>query len=183
MKIKIARSATALLVVLLIAVGVAGCARSPVPPSGEVRRTPYLPYTEPISAEARAESLAKGGLTDPAYASLRDIRPVIDGHELLVWNDSGAARVYVTMGGVVTPLGTGPAWQMLATPSVPLSDQGDHDAYEIARLSMGPALGNATDGPATGGLLAAHGVRFDGSNGSHVVVRVDVGDKVSITNR
>jgi len=164
------------------------------------RQMRYAAYTETATAEADAKTAAVAALTVPPESliaqadrgypdsqtkldlakSLRDASPVVVGHEVLVWNDAKAAKMFVSADGVVKVLGVGTPQQMLATRAEAATDAGDRDAIEIAESTFGVA--NELDpavAPATGALVSAHAVGFARPDGTHIVVRADTAGNTS----
>lgn len=162
-----------------------------------VERMKYAPYTELTTVERSAMSAAKAALVAPppglvrqadhgyveakqliAIAkSLNVADPIIVGHELLVWNDGTAARMYVDTDGLVKLLEVGPIQKLLVSKATAVADQGDRDAAEIAKAAFDVAAGldpKVSPAATVNGLVVAHGVGFAKEDGTHVVVRADL---------
>lgn len=157
-----------------------------------VRRMAYAPYTELTRIERAAIATANRALVAPplgvireadkGYAeaqadlllakSLRKQDPEIVGHEVVVFNDTVAARCFVSESGVVRVLETGPVQRMLVTRASAANDRGDEDAIELAKQAFAAASEiDPKVAPATGGLVSAHAIGFADRDGSHIVVR------------
>lgn len=165
-----------------------------------VRQMAYAPYTELTTIEQDALSAARTALAAPPTGlltqaehgyqdaqalvdlgrTLKDAAPVIVGHELVVWNSDNAARLYVSADGPVKVLEVGSIQRMLVSQLKEASDQGDSDAIEIARGALDVAAGLDPGSPSeSGALVAAHAVGFARQDGSHLIVRVDLGGNTS----
>jgi hypothetical protein len=154
-----------------------------------------MAYTEVAPAEKAAKAAAKKALSVPPMGiiraaehgysdaqatldltkSLRGRTPVVVGHELLLYNQGRAARVYVNQDGAMKLLESGSLQEMLVTPSTKVTDQGDKDAREVAldAIAMSRGLGTAVKG-AINTLVTAHVVGVVAEDGSHQIIRVGV---------
>lgn len=158
------------------------------------------PYTEPTPGELHALKVAEEALVEPPLILIRnadhgyldciakleatrelvDAVPMIVGHELVLYNDTKAVRMFVNADGIVTPIVSG------GTDIEPedlrgLGGAGEYAAAEIARSAM--CLHSQLD-PETPycdmrSMLSGYGVGFANEEGTHLIIRVGVNDAVS----
>lgn len=158
------------------------------------------PYTAPTEGELRALDAAENALIEPpeilirnadhgytqciekieAARALSGAVPMIVGHELVLYNETRAARVFVNADGIVVPIAVG-GLEVEPDNLTGLSGAGEYAAAEIARSAM--CLHSQLD-PASPycdmhAMVAGYGVGFANEEGTHLLFRVGTDDTVS----
>lgn len=158
------------------------------------------PYTELTPGQADALEAAAGALVEPplglvrnadhgydqcqakldAIRALDGAAPLLVGHELLLSNDTHAARIYVDEHGLVTFIEAGPNVSR-DVPTRALTGGSEFDAAEIAQSAMclhstlEPGSPYCSMHPS----ITAYGVGFADAEGTHLIVRVSADGSVS----
>lgn len=164
-----------------------------------LRAAGLLPYTQLTPGESEALQVASDALVEPPLILIRNadhgydgciekldatralvgLEPVIVGHEMVLFDDAHAVRVFVNAGGVVQVVESGgPEVEPLHMYG--LAGDGEFAAAEIARsaLSVHDALAG-TGYADMHAMVCGYGIGFADADGTHLIIRVGVDGTVS----